>query len=1131
MRKMGVNQVRNQVKDQAKKPIEKRGMYPTKNLGLYPTRESIARFLIAVMLCSALLAGAVTAVSAAPAVPGKDKRPVLPTAEELPNGTLIIGLHLIDIRAVTTDLHEKALATVQDSGQKKIYYKSEFAAGAWVDITNSTDLLAITAASDKVATNAEIMQILTKMLYWTKSDGETIELVTGESVVLANLNDFNDVTLLLELEDVLLQRDALEAIRTQMIAQGLLQAHGQERVTVGMTAEERAQAEVLRQKQESIAAVLQPLSGLDREKEPQYFLEARKLTENIEVVAAAIQQLIADKTETEIIELLEAVIQDFETQRTVLICQQMLDRLSRETAVATKQEFADLIEVYGKATDKFNKQIMELATGAAASSDGSLLSAALAERVDNLVAALLHGGEQSRMEDLLRAVRNLTDIKANNIRDVKGELVVLRPVSEKARGAFLRACAAAQTSEYMAAVSAKEPDAALGAMIEGRVTALRLMGEEAETLVSLMAERTVDVERRIKLYADLRNGVRDQAATLPENDHRMKTNEMMQAFVNRLSGNVAALMAEDIENQNPDAMLLARLSSEAETLLNVKYLEALTAGDRGLAADIKVQLDELNNRIMALQDGALTAYIALLRERKTLQAEMDTALKGLAGQGKGQEDAGQTAESAIEQTAETTAETTAESATEQIAETTAEAATGQTTEKTTEAMIETTAETTTETGKDIAGIQTRLDTVNAKLIAYRKTLGDEIAKAIDAYLTRSDELLAAIAGRNYKLANELAADIKSIISILPESLLGPDGILDLQGKLDRLYVTTVVGLDIIGAEAIQRVVHAIFGEREIPDLLLLMELAQEDELTEEKRAEINALLDSVKAGIEKGVVDKKSLAALKEIQKQAGADTALSAGDLTEEETYDGVIVEIEANSALDYLRRVELKLGSPYSDNVNRMTGAIELRRAYSAKLMILRLMRESGKFVPQAVELDDLISHYVRENKKYEATKYQTPVLTQIRLKQEEILGKNPTMKALEPESTVVGNVVVLLNSPAVIRSGKVLFPIRDFYRAFDYVIEWEPVYHVTTVKDGNGTDWQYYMGSNQAIRGTESLTLAAPALLLGNRAYAPLEDMARTVDMELYWFSADNFGIVYPNSRIQLIQRAISGLVAVQ
>ena len=1111
MRKMGVNQV----KDQAKKPIEKRGMYPTKNLGLYPTRESIARFLIAVMLCSALLAGAVTAVSAAPAVPGKEKRPVLPTAEELPNGTLIIGLHLIDIRAVTTDLHEKALATVQDSGQKKIYYKSEFAAGAWVDITNSTDLLAITAASDKVATNAEITQILTKMLYWTKSDGETIELVTGESVVLANLNDFNDVTLLLELEDVLLQRDALEAIRTQMIAQGLLQAHGQERVTVGMTAEERAQAEVLRQKQESIAAVLQPLSGLDREKEPQYFLEARKLTENIEVVAAAIQQLIADKTETEIIELLEAVIQDFETQRTVLICQQMLDRLSRETAVATKQEFADLIEVYGKATDKFNKQIMELATGAAASSDGSLLSAALAERVDNLVAALLHGGEQSRMEDLLRAVRNLTDIKANNIRDVKGELVVLRPVSEKARGAFLRACAAAQNSEYMDAVSAKEPDAALGAMIEGRVTALRLMGEEAETLVSLMAERTVDVERRIKLYADLRNGVRDQAATLPENDHRMKTNEMMQAFVNRLSGNVAALMAEDIENHNPDAMLLARLSSEAETLLNVKYLEALTAGDRGVAADIKVQLDELNNRIMALQDGALTAYIALLRERKTLQAEMDTALKGLAGQGKGQEDAGQTAESAIEQTAETTAE----------------AATGQTTEKTTEAMIETTAETTTETGKDIAGIQTRLDTVNAKLIAYRKTLGDEIAKAIDAYLTRSDELLAAIAGRNYKLADELAADIKSIISILPESLLGPDGILDLQGKLDRLYVTTVVGLDIIGAEAIQRVVHAIFGEGEIPDLLLLMELAQEDELTEEKRAEINALLDSVKAGIEKGVVDKKSLAALKEIQKQAGADTVLSAGDLTEEETYDGVIVEIEANSALDYLRRVELKLGSPYSDNVNRMTGAIELRRAYSAKLMILRLMRESGKFVPQAVELDDLISHYVRENKKYEATKYQTPVLTQIRLKQEEILGKNPTMKALEPESTVVGNVVVLLNSPAVIRSGKVLFPIRDFYRAFDYVIEWEPVYHVTTVKDGNGTDWQYYMGSNQAIRGTESLTLAAPALLLGNRAYAPLEDMARTVDMELYWFSADNFGIVYPNSRIQLIQRAISGLVAVQ
>lgn len=128
-------------------------------------------------------------------------------ANDIEDATLIIGTHLIHLNALNEQLYETALQSASDSAQNQIYYKSELAGGAWVDITDAGSVNAI--ASDAVPVESGVIENL-RVRYHTKSDKITYDLMTGQTVNLFELSNIYNLENMPELEPLKLQYDILK---------------------------------------------------------------------------------------------------------------------------------------------------------------------------------------------------------------------------------------------------------------------------------------------------------------------------------------------------------------------------------------------------------------------------------------------------------------------------------------------------------------------------------------------------------------------------------------------------------------------------------------------------------------------------------------------------------------------------------------------------------------------------------------------------------------------------------------------------------------------------------------------------------------------------------------------------------
>lgn len=128
-------------------------------------------------------------------------------AADIESGTLAIGTHLIYLQVISDPLYEIAKKSATESGQNKIYYKSELADGTWFDISTAASLADITTEGTPVE-NAVINALFFR--YHTKSDGQTYDLKTGEVVDIFHLNDPYDLEAMQELQSLKLQYDKLQ---------------------------------------------------------------------------------------------------------------------------------------------------------------------------------------------------------------------------------------------------------------------------------------------------------------------------------------------------------------------------------------------------------------------------------------------------------------------------------------------------------------------------------------------------------------------------------------------------------------------------------------------------------------------------------------------------------------------------------------------------------------------------------------------------------------------------------------------------------------------------------------------------------------------------------------------------------
>ncbi len=162
--------------------------------------------LFAAVLC-VLIIGGVAVKAALENDKSTSVRSVHMQDSQIENSTLIIGSHLIHISALTDELYKIAQESANEFNQSQIYYKSELADGTWFEISEASSIADITQSGTPVSKS--VIEGL-EFTHQTKSDGITVDLRTGQSVSVFNINNPYDLRTMEELEPLRTQFQILQ---------------------------------------------------------------------------------------------------------------------------------------------------------------------------------------------------------------------------------------------------------------------------------------------------------------------------------------------------------------------------------------------------------------------------------------------------------------------------------------------------------------------------------------------------------------------------------------------------------------------------------------------------------------------------------------------------------------------------------------------------------------------------------------------------------------------------------------------------------------------------------------------------------------------------------------------------------
>lgn len=131
------------------------------------------------------------------------------------NSTLLIGTHLIYLHSLNDQIYEIAMQSASDSGQDRMYYKSELAGGMWMDITDAGSISDISAGGIAADVN-EINSLY--LTHHTRSNGITYDLRSQLPVCIFDITSVYELENLPELEALKLQYDLMRESESKTYA-------------------------------------------------------------------------------------------------------------------------------------------------------------------------------------------------------------------------------------------------------------------------------------------------------------------------------------------------------------------------------------------------------------------------------------------------------------------------------------------------------------------------------------------------------------------------------------------------------------------------------------------------------------------------------------------------------------------------------------------------------------------------------------------------------------------------------------------------------------------------------------------------------------------------------------------------
>ncbi len=590
------------------------GKFKLENFEFMKPRKKFLLFVLAfILIVPSIVVGAGSS--------SESQKVVRPKASEVDNMTLVIGTHMIALEALTEELNEIAQKTVQDSGQDKIYYKSELTDydrgdgdndGIWYEVQNAKDVGDISVSSNKVVSDELIDGLV--LAYYTDREGHTYDLNNGQEVDIYNIVDVYDILTMSELESLKLEYDVKKSLNPE----------DQE------TEEEKNS---LIKVQNSLDSVF----GLQVKDE-----ETSKLDLILESLKKYFDYVVSRGATSQERDTLTSIRGAVDAQRKEIIINKVLAKLDEEMARVDA-----LSDSYNNAKNELiNSQLRISSQKFVLESDED--STLIQKNRSSVVQSLITNAQKNDYEladENLKDILALDDVASLIVSDSKRQLNLVNNLIQQAQEQYYDLVFEGESDEYEKAKVQNKSQAVLDNIKTQYQSKLKSLKQELVLLYEMklkLLETVEEKQRQLKSdIDDLLKKIGQLSAEIKQSKQvgsDILSASQVDAFkgialnslrelLDSLNGKLSLL--QDFINSNNDELMQQTKRLDE---LKEEYKKALDRNDLAAAKDAKDQLDELQKEIDQSKSDIASRLAELKSQFLQIQNQLNSGNLSVAEQ-------------------------------------------------------------------------------------------------------------------------------------------------------------------------------------------------------------------------------------------------------------------------------------------------------------------------------------------------------------------------------------------------------------------------------------------------------------------------------------------------------------------
>lgn len=410
-----------------------------------------------------------------------------PAAKNFPTRSIIIGSYVIDYKSLDPKTIALAQASVESSGQKKIYYKSDLTSQKiWVDITNGESISDISDKSSNIISDSVINAL--PLTHWIKVDGSVVVFGTGE---VKSINDMH--TLLDPRTNELLQKLTID----YDLAKNLFEADDEDAVSE-MT-------------KNILIAVLMPLSQATIEGYDKQLASWDALT----------AYLASNGGSDTAVALVSAEKQAAFTNREIAVNNALLGRLNGAANVAVKNGLNALNGDIWESIGKVEAKIAELQDSL--NSDKSSFLAIYRGVQEQKLLQAIQNKDYKTAEAAIETIIHADHISAGLILDKPAELQILTITFGESIKNIKAIAAEGKGVPYYTALKNGEPATTLKALTEAQLSKLKEAISEFQLIIADIIARLDQPEAQQNLLSQAVEEMSKALDAVPKDSDAMAT--------------------------------------------------------------------------------------------------------------------------------------------------------------------------------------------------------------------------------------------------------------------------------------------------------------------------------------------------------------------------------------------------------------------------------------------------------------------------------------------------------------------------------------------------------------------------------------------------------------------------------